>query len=72
MCMLIYGLQPVTNFRSLLTHKGAQAVVMQYHARHAQDRSLTTVNSNAPRSFSHEAFVDALIQLFVADDLVSS
>jgi hypothetical protein len=52
--------------------KGAQAVVMQYRARHAQDRSLTTVNSNAPRSFSHEAFVDALIQLFVADDLVSS
>lgn len=44
---------------------------MQYRACQAEARSSTVGSSDAARSFSHEASVNALIELFVAEDLVS-
>ncbi|KAG2039798.1 hypothetical protein BDR03DRAFT_1008793 [Suillus americanus] len=56
-------------FQITIDAKGAQAVVMRYRARQAEARGSTVGSSDAARSSSHEAFVDALIELFVAEDL---
>jgi hypothetical protein len=58
-------------FRITIDAKGAQAVVMRYCAHKAEATSSIVGSSDAACSFSHEAFVDALIELFVAEDLVS-
>jgi len=58
-------------FQITIDAKGAQTVVMQYCARQAQGSNLMMGGSDTACSFSHKAFVDALIELFVAEDLVS-
>ena len=53
-----------------ITAKDAQRVVLDYQCQNGQASVNTAEDSKMRRPFSHEAFVDAIIEFIVADDQV--
>jgi hypothetical protein len=53
-----------------ITAKDAQRAVLDYRRRNGQASANTAEDSKTRRPFSHEAFVDAIIEFIVADDQV--
>ena len=53
-----------------ITAKDAQRAVLDYRRRNGQASANNTDSSQTRHPFSHEAFVDAIIEFVVADDQV--
>lgn len=53
-----------------ITAKGAQRAVTEYRNRQGQSTSHGSSNPKVGRSFSQEAFVDAIVEFIVGDDQV--